>query len=262
MSFRTANKNWEGLAQKDAYWAVCTHPDKLGNKWDQAEFFQTGEREIQVIINELKKKGNFPIDHSRALDFGCGLGRLSRALSKYFEKVDGVDVSKTMIDKAKKLHENKKWSNIFFHHNENPDLSLFEDNAFSLVYTTIVLQHIPYPESGKYMIEFLRILKKDGILIFQIPIKDIRNLSFTQRLKSFLRIKERLALIGIGDGFNMEMNSISEEEISSILDKNRGELIEKLYTNHTDPAFNGAVEFLNEKEAKDFISALFIVRKA
>ena len=38
-----------------------------------------------------------------ALDFGCGVGRLSQALTKYFEQVAGVDISHTMIAKAKEV---------------------------------------------------------------------------------------------------------------------------------------------------------------
>lgn len=262
MSFNSTKKNWEGLAQKDPYWAVCTHSDKLGNKWDQDEFFLTGKRELDIIMNQLTQSEKISINRKRALDFGCGLGRLTRRLLTYFDKVDGVDVSQTMIQKAKELHSGEEWSNIYFHHNELPNLSLFDDHTFSFVYTTIVLQHIPYPESGKYITEFLRILEKDGVLVFQVPVKDIRILSLGQKIKSRLKIKERLALVGIGDGYNMQMNPIPEQTIMEILKNNDGELINTYYTNHTDPSFNGEIEFVNKEKSQNFISALFMVKKS
>ncbi len=261
MSFDTTKKNWEGLAQKDPYWAVCTHPDKTGQKWDQASFFLTGKREIDTVFKALEPKGFLPPHRDRALDFGCGLGRLSRALAAYFKRVDGVDVSKTMVQKARELHQETQWPQLHFHHNEQSSLAFLPDNSFSLVYTTIVLQHISYPESANYIMEFLRVLTPGGVSIFQVPIEDIRTLSLLQRIKSTLKIKERLALLGIGDGFNMEMNPIPEKDIVNLINTHSGTLLEIYYTNHTDPAFNGEVTFIPREASKDYVSALFVVRK-
>ena len=41
-----------------------------------------------------------PLRHGTALDFGCGVGRLTHALAPHFERTYGVDVSSTMIEQA------------------------------------------------------------------------------------------------------------------------------------------------------------------
>ncbi len=48
----------------------------------------------------------------KALDFGCGVGRLTQALADYFNEVAGVDVSPTMVNKA--LEYNKKPTKFHF----------------------------------------------------------------------------------------------------------------------------------------------------
>ena len=58
--------------------------------------------------------------------------------------------------------------------NENPDLRAFSDASFDLVYSNIVLQHMP-PEAAKaYVSEFLRVLAPGGLAMFEIPSENIR----------------------------------------------------------------------------------------
>src|SRR5688572_28982185 len=107
MSFQTVNSNWEGLAQQDAMWAILTNPDKTDNKWEKADFFASGRNEIRVVFEYLRTNDLLRFDNNRALDFGCGVGRLTRALGDYFNVVEGIDVSPTMIEKAQTLNKDR-----------------------------------------------------------------------------------------------------------------------------------------------------------
>ena len=49
-----------------------------------------------------------PRARALALDFGCGAGRLSRALAAHFEHVVGVDVSASMIETARALNRRRR----------------------------------------------------------------------------------------------------------------------------------------------------------
>ena len=75
------------------------------------------------------------------LDFGCGVGRLTRVFAQHFERVIGVDISDGMVAKAKKLHA--LFPNCQFLVNQYEDLRIFPDNYFDMVYSGFVLQHIP-----------------------------------------------------------------------------------------------------------------------
>src|SRR5579862_7667567 len=74
--------DWEGLAERDALWAILTDESKAGGKWDLAEFMATGEAEIHAVMNHLAAIGHTPDRNAAALDFGCGVGRLTQALAR------------------------------------------------------------------------------------------------------------------------------------------------------------------------------------
>src|SRR5260370_23718055 len=120
MSFKSTRASWEWLAQRDFLWAICTHPTKRNRRWDLEQFFATGEREIDSVFAYLEQRGIAPSDRTLALDFGCGVGRLTRALGARFDEVHGVDISPTMIARAWKL--NAQHPRLKFFLNERPDL--------------------------------------------------------------------------------------------------------------------------------------------
>ncbi len=261
MSYKSSIKNWEGLAKRDALWSILTDSSKKDGKWQLEEFYRSGKEEVEAVWSLLDSLGALPAERTTALDFGCGAGRLSRALYPYFEKVTGIDASPTMVEVARK--QNSEYlDKLEFKVNKEDRLGLLKDDTFSFVFTSITLQHIPYPHSVNFIKEFLRVLKPGGTAVFQIPTEDVREPSLWQRFRSFIRFRERLAMIGIGDGFQMDMYTVSLDEIKAIINDEGGELLAVKYTNHTDPGFNGNLRILNEKEASHgFMSNLFIVRK-
>ena len=74
--------DWEEFAQLNPMWAILT----TNNKWDKREFFETGEEEIKSVMNYLLKN-KVKLNKDNALDFGCGIGRLTQALAPHFKRV-------------------------------------------------------------------------------------------------------------------------------------------------------------------------------
>ena len=157
---------WERLARRDPLWAILSDPSKKGRKWNVVDFFETGRREISVLIYHIE---SLKIRFLRrdVLDFGCGIGRLTQALAGYFDRVVGVDISETMIKLAKVF--NRFEERVCYLRNQGDDLELFEDQTFDFVYTNIVLQHLRPEMTRRYLEEFRRTLRSGGLLIFQLP---------------------------------------------------------------------------------------------
>jgi SAM-dependent methyltransferase len=167
MSLERVRKVYERLGSEDPLWAVLTNDAKRAGKWETDEFFETGRTEIDGVLSELNELA-LPAERRRALDFGCGVGRLSRALCEHFDAVTGVDISSSMIQSAERY--NRHLDRCRFLVNTEEHLRCFEDSSFDLVYSSITLQHMPAEYALGYVREFLRLLDPDGIAVFQMRV--------------------------------------------------------------------------------------------
>jgi len=155
---------WGELGREDPLWAVLSSPDKKGGRWDVDEFFATGRLEIDDHVGALAAMG-LPRVRARAVDFGCGAGRLSQALAGHFEETIGVDVSPSMIATARAL--GAQVANLRFIENATARLPMIEDASVDFVYSNMTLQHIPTVLAEGYVEEFLRVLAPGGVASFQ-----------------------------------------------------------------------------------------------
>src|SRR5207302_1736818 len=127
-------QDWDDLAVLDPLWAVLSKP-AFTHGGSVEEFFSTGAGEVSGALDVARELGR-PAAFGCALDFGCGVGRLSRALAARFERCTAVDVSRKMLDAARRF--NADVPNIEFVLNSRSDLSTFENGSFDLVYSSIV----------------------------------------------------------------------------------------------------------------------------
>lgn len=192
-TLRSQERDWNELASVDALWAVLSEADRQYGRWDVEEFFATGEREIQGVMAAAASL-KLPRDRERALDFGCGVGRLTRALSHRFTTCVGVDIAPEMLAQARRL--NADLPNCEFVHNTSENLWLFPSESFDFVYSSKVLQHL----SGRsfvlaYIAEFLRVVNRDGLVVFQLPYE----VRLRQRLQPRRRLYRLLRACGVGE---------------------------------------------------------------
>ena len=172
-NLRELKQTWEELGRQDPLWAVVSHPDKRGGRWDLAEFMETGEKAIAYYHHLLATHAHCRGTFSHVLDFGCGVGRLTRAWGPKSRKVTGVDISATMLEMAKKNLAHHQ--NIEFVLNQREDLRLFAGETFDLVFSLICLQHMPWPLAARYLGEFARVCQPDGLVAFQLPSRAPRS---------------------------------------------------------------------------------------
>jgi len=221
MNLEKLKKNWEELGESDPFWAVLTHPSKINNQWDAEEFYETGRLWVDGMFDLLKLE-QLLNNKSYALDFGCGLGRLTQALCPKFKKVIGVDISSSMIKKAG--WQNQFPENCDYRVNNSNDLSQFESNQFDFVMSIVTLQHIEKKYTLNYIKEFSRVVKEGGFILFNMPFKPpliLKILSKTIGLKGVNLIRQ----IYYGKRSVIEMHWIKEDELKDYLSEINLEIV-------------------------------------
>lgn len=264
-ALENSRRVWEALARSDPYWAVCTDPRKRDGKWNVPELLATGVFEVETVLSFVRGSGLSIRCDGKALDFGCGVGRLTQALSRSFAECYGVDISSGMVSKAIALAKNSP--NCRFLVNQAPDLSRFESNSFSFIYSSIVLQHIESHYVTKYLREFARVLEPGGILVFQIP--DHRRGEWIKRMREYLKLRTRLrrllAFVGVPTGpprRGWKLYCYGEQKIRNLLSSASCEIVSVRLTNSCTPDFNGNLRFLDEEPTSGFVSKLYVMVKS
>ena len=156
--------DWNERAREDANYYVA-----FGRKQqDDDEFLSTAADVVRALKAELRRlPGETPVRARRALEIGCGPGRLMLPLSKCFGEIHGIDVSDEMVAKAR--DRLRHIPHLHVHCSSGADLAGFADESFDFVYSYAVFQHIPSEEVVfQYLGEVRRVLKAGGILHCQI----------------------------------------------------------------------------------------------
>ncbi|PIQ76868.1 hypothetical protein COU78_01050 [Candidatus Peregrinibacteria bacterium CG10_big_fil_rev_8_21_14_0_10_49_24] len=158
--------DWDERSKENAYHWV----DSTESQWNKEEYYAGGERDIQKYVLPLLQKKGVPEEQWKSievLDIGCGTGRLCRALSKYFGKVTGVDISEKMIAQAKQ--DNSDLHNVTFVQTSGEDLAQVPSASLDFCFSFIVFQHIPFKKVIRsYFREIERVLKPGGLAKVQV----------------------------------------------------------------------------------------------
>lgn len=210
-------QQWEALGTDDPYWAVLSDPTKQHGGWDKDEFFRTGGKEIDLILSKSASLG-VNLGSELALDYGCGVGRLSRALATRFQRVVGVDISDTMLTEARSA--NVRFSNVQFVRNDGKALPDIANRSVDFIYSNIVLQHSPKEVQQSLIKEFCRVLRPGGVLVFQTP--SSQNLTTIKGALHFL-LGNRILNIGrtlkYGKTRVMEMHTLPKKDVLKTLNE-------------------------------------------
>jgi SAM-dependent methyltransferase len=156
LSLEKQQEWWDGAASANAKSAILSEKQS----WDTDEFFASG-------VAWWTEQRNFAASHGvtlsgrTALDFGCGIGRMTCALTSDYETVTGVDISAKMLEQAASHPKTQ-----FIQAASYP--LPFPDRSFDLVHSSLVVQHISHPHSLEYLREFFRLSR--GQILFDVPV--------------------------------------------------------------------------------------------
>ena len=130
-------KAWNDRASKDAFFYIETQ------EWDGdvKRFFALGEQRARELIDPVLREIGLDPAGRTALDFGCGVGRFTRALATRFGRCIGVDVAEGMIERARQLHQDWR-DRTDFRASDGVSLPV-EDHSVDFVWSYEVFQHFP-----------------------------------------------------------------------------------------------------------------------
>jgi SAM-dependent methyltransferase len=168
--FERIQSTWQRLGTDAPFWSVLTSPDFLGEPSEAAveRFFQTSESELVHLVASLNRVGLSLGGRGRCLEYGCGLGRMTRRLQPFFEHIIAADISQPHLERARSLPGDCGAPKIDWRHLRVPaDIARLP--AVDFIYSMIVLQHNPPPLIDLILSTFARILEPGGIAVFQVP---------------------------------------------------------------------------------------------
>lgn len=239
-------RNWEELAEVDPLWAILSNANLQHGRWDVDDFFLTGETEIAAVMETMKRL-NFHVNQESVLDFGCGVGRLTRAFASRFQTCYGVDISERMIENARRLNE--AFQNCHFCLNTVDNLRIFPDDSFDMIYTNLVLQHVPRREIvTSYIKDFIRILNPGGLLVFQLP----SHIPLRRRVQPRRRLYTALRAVGFSHTLLYNRFGLNPMKMSFIPEKDVKATVESA---------GGRVNFVDTRQTPQYQSSIYFVTR-
>jgi trans-aconitate methyltransferase len=160
---------WTRLGEEDPHWSVASAPIYRAEKIKETigQFNNSGKVEADNLKRLLKRIGMEPVK-GVALEYGCGVGRVTRWLSDIFPTVIGVDISATHLTLADEYFKKEALRNV-----STIKIASLDDvqqlPLFDFLYSKIVLQHNPPPVIYRIMDLLCQKLNSGGQGVVQIP---------------------------------------------------------------------------------------------
>lgn len=152
-------RDWDQRAHSDALYWIATRP----GRWSESEFFESGESDAGAM---LARSGVTVGRGDAVLEVGCGVGRLLRAMLRRGAQGWGVDISPEMIARAAVYLEGE---DVRLRVRSAHQLTGLPERYFRLVYSYVVLQHIP--DAAMILSCFAqaaKLVSADGVLLMQV----------------------------------------------------------------------------------------------
>lgn len=188
----------------EANQAVHSALVREGNYQESPHFLEENVLRVRdyIIKNVLPKLTQSDI---YAIDFGCGTGFMINILLDLASRIDGVDITKDMLDEV-----NTSSGKVHLHLAE-AEKTPFENNRFDLATAYSFMDHLENAEP--FLEEVYRVLKPGGVFFTGLN----PNKSFTRFIKMMAEISPQLAA----------SNKIFANELASI--ENNGDGYERKY---------------------------------
>jgi ubiquinone/menaquinone biosynthesis C-methylase UbiE len=246
---RDTDADWNAIADAHPFFGVLAAErfrDETMTAADIDVFYEWGRADVEKAVAPYRRLTGSEFAPQRALDFGCGVGRMTFAMRNYAGEVVGVDVAPRMLDVAREQALARNVTNVEFR-------STLPDEPVDWVASMIVLQHIPPARGHAILEQLVALLKPGGWLSIQLTFfRDQRHVGEVTRDIADYRY----------DGESVELLTSNNDDVGSMsmydydLNKVYRTLflagIEEVMAKHTDDAgCHGAWIFGRKESSSD-----------
>jgi SAM-dependent methyltransferase len=179
-------QSWRRYGRDDPYFGVLTEERFRSANMDAAtreEFFATGREHVGRILSVIRRHVTSDMGAAKALDFGCGVGRLLLPLARNFREVCGVDISEDYLAETRANAAREGVSNLKLV--VKLEQLAGEKGSYDLLHSCIVFNHIPLA-AGRVLLEQMADLTRDGGVL-AIQMLHRRHASPSRRLLTWVR---------------------------------------------------------------------------
>lgn len=149
--------SWEDIEDKDLSKYIAVLND---DEWFDVSGFIDAGALLRTMVRNLQ---GYKFLNKDILEFGCGIGRMSKYLRKFFKEYYACDISQRMLNVAK----NRAGASAYIK-TDGTKIDL-PDNSVDIVFTFTVLMHNRKDSVPIILKELRRVLKPGGYLYFQLP---------------------------------------------------------------------------------------------
>jgi SAM-dependent methyltransferase len=156
---RNTDADWQLIGEQDPYYGVLTDPRFRRESMtdaDKLDFFASGRADIHSLLHRIRTLFG-PFEPKSALDFGCGVGRLTRPLAELTGDAVGFDVSSGMLAEARQYSA----TGAAF-------VDIFPQRQFDWVISLMVLQHITPTHGYEAVGKLLEAVAPGGGITLQV----------------------------------------------------------------------------------------------
>lgn len=240
---KNTDKDWEYYGEVSPYFGVITDEKFRTENLSEtvlADFFSSGAEQVEQTLQLIAKHFSPDFNPQRCLDFGCGVGRIVLPLAKRFEHVVGVDVSRGMLEEAKRNCERVGVKNVEFV--ESDDALSKVTGSFDFIHSFIVMQHISVARGEQIVQRLFGLLNKGGVAALHFTYSWsgwLQTATRGQRFKRWLKesVPGMLGLLNLAKGRRFDhpymlMNTYDLNRLLSLLQQHGCKQVHAQFTDH------------------------------
>jgi ubiquinone/menaquinone biosynthesis C-methylase UbiE len=175
---RDTDADWDEIANVHPFFGVLAAERFRDDRMTQEDvevFYDWGRADVEKAVAPYQRLTGEQFAPDRALDFGCGVGRMTFAMRSYAREVVGVDVAPRMLEVARDQATARNVTNVEFR-------STLPAEPVDWVASMIVLQHIPPARGHAILEQLVGLLRPGGWLSVQLTFfRDERHLGEVTR---------------------------------------------------------------------------------